>query len=67
MANRIPRNAKHMDVEFLTDTSAGAAGMKLAAEKDEQGWHGTDENGNRYLLFTSHLRNENLCRLSNVR
>lgn len=67
MANRIPRNATHMDVEFLTETSAGAAGTKLIAEKDEQGWHGTDKNGKRFFLFTSHLRNENLCRLSNVR
>lgn len=45
MANRIPRNATHMDVEFLTETSAGVAGTKLTAEKDEQGWHGTDKNG----------------------
>ena len=67
MADRIPRNATHMDVEFLTETSAGAASTKLTAEKDEQGWHGIDKNGKRYFLFASHLRNEKLCRLSNVR
>lgn len=67
MANRIPRNARQMDVEFLTKTSAGAAGTKLKAQKDEYGWHGTDKDGKSYYLFASHLRNEHFCKLSNVR
>lgn len=34
MANRIPRTATKLEVEFLTETSAGDKGIKMIAEKN---------------------------------
>lgn len=60
--NRIPRAAKKLAVTWLVDSNVGA-GMRMIAEKDTSGWTGTDENGKRWGLFVSHLRNDALCRI----
>ena len=65
MANRIPRNATKLEVEFLTDTSMGDKGIKVIAEKKDNGWVGT-YNGKNWLLFLAHLRNENYCKIKVV-
>lgn len=62
MANKIPRTAIKLEVEFLTDTSAGGKGIKMIAEKTDNGWMG-EYNGKSYYLFTQHLRNENYCKI----
>lgn len=63
MANRIPQSAKKLDVTFLTDSSI-VNGNHIIAEKTENGWHGKDDNGKWWSLFTDHLRNENLCKIT---
>lgn len=65
MANRIPRNATKLEVEFLTDTSAGDKGIKMIAEKTDNGWVG-ERNGKSWLLFVAHLRDENVCKIKVV-
>ena len=62
MANRIPRTATKLEVEFLTETSAGDKGIKMIAEKTDNGWTG-EHNGKSYHLFSAHLRNENYCKI----
>lgn len=60
MGNRIPRAATKLEVEFLTDTSMGEKGIKIIAEKLDQGW--TGKYGEQsYHIFLDHLRNENFC------
>ena len=58
MGNRIPRNAKKLEVEFITRDYS-----KMIAEKDEFGWHGTDEEGKNWNLLVGILRNENFCKI----
>ena len=65
MANRIPRTARKLEVEFLTDTSAGDKGLKMIAEKKDNGWVG-EHNGKSWLLFLAHLRDENCCKIKVV-
>ena len=65
MANRILRTATKLEVEFLTDTSADNKGIKMIAEKTDNGWTGK-YNGNNYHLFLAHLRNENYCKIKIV-
>ena len=62
MANRIPRTATKLEVEFLTDTSMGDKGIKVVAKKKDNGWT-SKYNGNSYHLFLAHLRNENYCKI----
>jgi len=64
MANRIPRAATKLDVTFLVTTSAGEENTQMIAEKNENKWIGTDKNGKKYHLFLSHLRNENICKVT---
>lgn len=61
--NHIPRAAKKLDVTYLLETSAGAPGTHMVAEKTDNGWSGTDDSGKRWHLFVEHLRNENLCKI----
>ena len=56
MANRIPRKAKVLDVNFKIDGYD-----HMVVTKDDQGWHGVDDNGKRYYVFASHLRNSDIC------
>ena len=63
MGNRIPRAATKLEVEFLTDTSAGKSGIKMIAEKMDHGWVGTCGDKS-YHLFTQHLRNEHYCSIN---
>ena len=65
MTNRIPRNATKLEVEFLTDTSAGDKGIKMIAEKTDNGWVGKYK-GKDWLLFVAHLRDENMCKIKVV-
>ena len=65
MANRIPRSARKLEVEFLTDTSMGDKGIKIMAEKTDNGWVGR-HNGKNWLLFVAHLRDENACKIKVV-
>ena len=65
MANRIPRTATKLEVEFLTDTSMGDKGIKVIARKTDNGWVG-NHNGKYWLLFSAHLRNENYCKIKVV-
>lgn len=65
MANKIPRTATKLEVEFLTDTSAGGKGIKMIAEKTDNGWIG-EYNEKSYHLFPEHLRNENYCKIKVV-
>ena len=65
MANRIPRNARKLEVEFLTDTSAGDKGLIMMAEKTDRGWIGK-HNGKDWCLFVSHLRDDNACKIKVV-
>lgn len=64
MANRIPRKAKTMEVEFLIETSSHSKFM--SAEKTDHGWVGTNEMGKEYLLPLSMLRNSEVCKISNI-
>lgn len=57
--NRIPRSAKKIDVTFLVGDYA-----HMIAVKDENGWHGVDDNGKEWALFVSHLRNSDLCKIA---
>lgn len=57
--NRIPRNAKKLDVTFLVGDYA-----HMIATKDERGWHGVDDNGKEWALFVSHLRNSDVCKIA---
>lgn len=54
--NKIPRNATKLDVTFHDRNDA-----HMIATKDEIGWHGVDDNGTRWFLLVSHLRNSELC------
>ena len=56
MANRIPRKALVLDVNFKIDDYA-----HMIVSKDDQGWHGVDDNGKHYYVFASHLRNSDIC------
>lgn len=58
--NRIPRTATKLEVTFLSKTSASEKGDKCIAEKTDHGWVG-NINGESYLFFVQHLRNENYC------
>lgn len=62
--NRIPRNAKKMDVEFLIANSTHSRFM--SAEKTDHGWVGTNEIGKEYLLPLAMLRNSEVCKLTNI-
>ena len=56
MANRIPHNAKVLDVTY----KVGDYGH-MVVEKNEFGeWIGTDDNGKRWSIFASHLRNSDI-------
>lgn len=57
--NRIPRNAKKLDVTFLVCDYG-----HMIATKDERGWHGVDDNGKWWWLFVSHLRNSDICKIA---
>lgn len=59
MSNKIPRNAKKLDVIFLVGDFA-----HMIATKDERGWHGVDDNGKEWALFVSHLRNSDVCKIA---
>lgn len=59
MSNKIPRNAKKLDVIFLVGDFA-----HMIATKDEMGWHGVDDNGKEWKLFVSHLRNSDVCKIA---
>lgn len=63
MNNKIPKEATKLEVTFLKETSAGKENTKMIAEKTECGWIGTDKNGEKWQLFTSHLRNRNYCNI----
>ena len=60
--NRIPRSATKLDVEFIVK-SGNCAENHMIATKDGNGWHGVDDAGKHWSLFTSHLRNPNLCKI----
>lgn len=62
--NRIPRNAKKMNVEFLIETSSHSKFM--SAKKTDHGWVGTNEIGKEYLLPLAMLRNSEVCKLTNI-
>jgi len=63
--NRIPRTATKLEVTFLSDTSASKTHDKCIVEKTDRGWVG-NINGENYLFFVQHLRNENYCALKVV-
>ncbi len=65
MSNRIPKNAKKMDVEFLRQTSAAKPGDHIIVRKEEDnGWVGTDQAGKEWAFLLPLLRNEYICKIS---
>ena len=60
--NRIPRSATKLEVTFLHNTNASKTNDKCIVEKTDHGWVG-NINGESYLFFVQHLRNENYCAL----
>lgn len=59
--NRIPRKATKLDVTFLIKGNPGEDHMIAVKDPYRSGWIGTDDNGKRWSLFTSHLRDSNIC------
>lgn len=62
MGNRIPRNCKKLEVEFLTNTLLNKKGDKVIARKTENGWIG-EKGDKRFHLFLGHLRNPEFCKI----
>ena len=57
MANRIPRNAKKLFVTFKANSHSD-----ISVEKNKYGeWIGTDQNGKKWCLLVSLLRNSDYC------
>ena len=63
--NRIPRTAKHLIVKWLIGTNANVAGQIAQLEKVDGGWH-EEINGQGYFVFSSIVRNGNLCEILEV-
>lgn len=64
MGNRIPRNFSSITA---TPLSGNAKGKQMIITKDEYGYHGREiESGFTWLIFISHLRNENMFRIDNI-
>ena len=67
MANRIPRNFKHMLIEALTQSNAGNPGEIFEIVRDATGYHGTSlVTGKEWTFFPSMIRNENLFKIVEV-
>ena len=64
--NRIPRSARILRVEFLTDTSGSKKGEVVTIHKNDHGWVGQASNGKCYYFFASMLRNPDVCKISVV-
>ncbi len=60
--NRIPRNAKKLEVTLLTETNVGKAGTCIIVEKNEHSWVG-EIDGHRWSFFSAQLRNDSLCQI----
>ena len=61
--NRIPRTARALQVEFLTDTSSSKKGDVVKAYKNDFGWVG-EVNGKHYYFPVAMLRTPEVCKIT---
>ncbi len=60
MGNRIPRSTKVIKATFKVD-SLKHLGTMLCTKSENEGWTALCEDGKWYHIFTSYLRNDNIC------
>lgn len=66
MKNRIPRTATALIIKMKIASTAGKTGEILTATREADGWHGTNESGQKYFLFLSMLRNADGCEILEI-
>lgn len=62
--NRIPRTARTLQVEFLTDTSSSKKGDIVKVHKNDYGWVGEAADGKRYYFSATMLRTPEVCKIT---